>query len=77
MQASSGQVTRFGSSYQLAEEMKKLRVMIAAADPSSVEWSSDIEVPDQLLWAAWQVSDTVVRLCAEATLVHLPLWTTG
>ncbi|MEI9982925.1 MAG: hypothetical protein WDN69_06730 [Aliidongia sp.] len=72
-----GKTNRFGSTYRLEDEVRELRVAIEKADPRSVQWTSEREVPDQILGAAWQASETIARICAVATARHLPLWTTG
>jgi len=68
---------RFGSAYRLYDEIRELRAAIEKADPRSVEWTAEREVPNQILGAAWQASETVARICAVATTRHLPIWTTG
>lgn len=72
-----GKIARFGSAYRLEDEIHELRTMIKSADPRSPEWTPEREVPDQTLGAAWQVSETIARVCAVATSRHLPFWTTG
>ena len=72
-----GKTERFGSSFRLEEEVRELREQIADADPRSKEWTSEREAPTRALWAAWQASETVARICAAATSLRLPLWTTG
>ncbi len=72
-----GTIHRFGSTYRLEDEIRELRAAIEKADPHSVEWTAVRGVPDQILHAAWQASETIARICAAATERHLPLWTTG
>jgi len=72
-----GKTKRFGSNFRLEEEVRELRALIADADPRSVEWTRERDVPTRALWAAWQASETVARICAAATSRRLPLWTTG
>jgi hypothetical protein len=72
-----GKTKRFGSNFQLEEEVRELRALIAGADPRSVEWTRERDVPARVLWAAWQASETVARICAAAASHHLPFWTTG
>ncbi|RBP08638.1 hypothetical protein DFR50_12424 [Roseiarcus fermentans] len=72
-----GKTNRFGSAYRLEDEVRELRAAIKKADPQSVQWTSEREVPEQILGAAWQASGTIARICAVATAQHSPLWTTG
>jgi hypothetical protein len=72
-----GASERFGSNFRLEEELRELKALIAEADPRSVEWTNDRGVPTNALWAAWQASETIARICAAATSRHLPFWTTG
>ncbi|QEX19509.1 hypothetical protein FRZ44_48230 [Hypericibacter terrae] len=72
-----GRTERFGSNFRLEEELRDLRMLIAEADPRSGEWTSDRSVPTKVLWAAWQASEMMGRICAAATSRHLPFWTTG
>lgn len=72
-----GHLQRFGSVYSLEPELRELRALIAEADPRATAWTALSDVPDQVLWAAWQASETIVRIDAAATARHLPLWTTG
>jgi len=72
-----GTTERFGSNFRLEEELRDLKALIAEADPRSVEWTNDRSVPTKALWAAWQASETIARICAVATSRHLPLWTTN
>lgn len=68
---------RYGSSYRLADELEELRQLIKDADPRSVDWTERSDLPAKTLWAAWQASATIVRICNTANSRHLPLWTTG
>jgi hypothetical protein len=70
-----GAVERYGSVPRLLDEVTEIRAAIAEADPS-VEQSTEQEALEHSLAAAWQVSDTVLRLVALASEKHLPLWTT-
>ena len=73
-----GVVERYGSAPRLADELEEVRAAIASADPSATAWTADRPTPQgDTLAAAWQVSDTVSRLCAAANARRLPLWTTG
>ena len=72
-----GRTNRFGSTYRLEDQVRELRTMIREADPSTSEWTVHREVPDQILDAAWQASETIARICAVATSRRLPFWTTG
>jgi hypothetical protein len=71
-------VERYGSLFQLSDEIKEVRDSIADADRSAAVWTADKHTPKHdVIAAAWQASDTVSRLCAAALAQHLPLWTTG
>jgi hypothetical protein len=74
-----GQIMRFGSSFRLADELRELMTLIAAADPRATEWRIEqkMQEPDKTLWAAWQAGDAISRICAAANAYQLPLWTTG
>jgi hypothetical protein len=73
-----GNVERYGSLFQLSDEIKEVRDSIADADRSAAVWTADKHTPKHdVIAAAWQASDTVSRLCAAALAQHLPLWTTG
>jgi hypothetical protein len=72
-----GEESQMGSTFRLADELKALRAMIAEADPPSTQWTRDREVPESVLGAAWQASDTILHLCTDAMARKLPLWTTG
>jgi hypothetical protein len=71
-----GHVDRYGSVYHLVDEVTTLRAAIADVQPSLLH-SSAAEVSDQVMVAAWQISNTVVRLATIAAARHLPLRTTG
>ena len=68
-----GRTERFGSNYRLAEELEGLRNAIKSADPLA---GKEREAPTEILWAAWQASETISRLCTIATSHHLPFWGT-
>jgi len=72
-----GEDSQMGSTFRLADELVALRAMIAEADPKATAWTRDREVPESLLGAAWQASDTILHLCTDAMARKLPLWTTG
>jgi hypothetical protein len=72
-----GETKQFGSNFWLAEEIRELRALITDADPRSVDWTPERDVPTKVLWAAWHASETIARVCAAATSRHLPFWTTG
>jgi hypothetical protein len=71
-----GHIDRYGSIYRLVDEVTTVRAAIADALPSVLH-SSAAEISDQVMAAAWQASNTVLRLATIATAQHLPLWTTG
>ncbi len=73
-----GTVERYGSVFEVAEEIASVRDAIAAADPAVTAWTSD-KPPSRgdIVAAAWETSDTVSRICAAAAARHLPFWTTG
>jgi hypothetical protein len=73
-----GNVERYGSLFQLSDELDEIRTFIADVNPSATVWTADKIAPrHDILAAAWQASDTVSRLCAIAVAQRLPLWTTG
>lgn len=72
-----GRSQRFGSVYRLADQLGDLRALLREADPACAEWTAEREVPARILWAAWQASETVARICAAGAERHLPVWTTG
>jgi hypothetical protein len=72
-----GNNERFGSSLRLADEVRELRDLIRAADPRSIEWTREREVPTMALWAAWQASETLAHIATAAVSQRLPLLTTG
>lgn len=73
-----GSIVRYGSTPRLADELSAVRTLISDADPTATNWSAKrTEVPDDVLAAAWQASDTVWRLSGIAIDRRLPLWTTG
>ncbi|MDQ0474843.1 hypothetical protein [Labrys wisconsinensis] len=73
-----GRTERYGSIFQLNEEVKEVKKFIKIADPDATKWTSDKETPrDNILGAAWQASDTIFRLGSIALTRHLPLWRTS
>lgn len=72
-----GKTRRFGSVYRLADQVADIRALLREADPACAEWTAEREVPSRILWAAWQASETVARVCAAGAERHLPVWTTG
>jgi hypothetical protein len=71
-----GKLDRYGSVYHLVDEVNTVRAAIAKAQPSFVHASAD-ETSDKAISAAWQASNTILRLAKIAAAKHLPLWTTG
>jgi hypothetical protein len=67
---------RFGSTLHLFDEVTAVRSAIVEAQPS-VRHSLASETSRPALVAAWQASNTIVRLAKIAIAQHLPLWTTG
>jgi hypothetical protein len=72
-----GRTARFGSVYRLADELRDIRALLLETDRACSEWTAQREVPTRILWAAWQASETVAKICAAGAERHLPLWTTG
>jgi hypothetical protein len=72
-----GKTKRFGSVYRLADEVSDIRALLLHADPGCAPWTAEREVPARILWAAWQASETVAKVCAAGAARHLPVWTTG
>jgi hypothetical protein len=70
-----GNLDRYGSVFHLVEEVTTVRAAIAVAQPSVVR-SSAAKNPDQVIFGAWQTSNTILRLATVAAAKHLPLWTT-
>lgn len=72
------EVERYGSLFQLGNELDEIRTVIADVDPNATAWSAEKGTPqDDVLAAAWQAGDTISRLCTIALARHLPLWTAG
>jgi len=71
-----GHRNRFGSTLHLLDEVTAVRSTIAEAEPSVLHCSPS-ESSGSALVAAWQASNTVVRLARIAVARHLPLWATG
>jgi len=71
-----GNLDRYGSAFHFVEEVTTVRAAIASAQPSVVH-SSAAENSNQVIVAAWQTSNTMLRLAMVAAAKHLPLWTTG
>jgi hypothetical protein len=72
-----GRTTRFGSVYRLADQLSDIRALLLQADPGCAEWTAEREVPTRILWAAWQASETMAKICAAGAERRLPVWTTG
>ena len=73
-----GKLAKLGSLYRLADEVRDLRAMIRASDPSVVEWTDRLDpAQDNVLASAWQASESLARTCAVAVAKRLPFWTTG
>jgi hypothetical protein len=71
-----GKLDRYGSVFQLVDELSTVRAAIADVQPSVIDFPA-AETSDQVMAAAWQTSNTILRLATIATAKHLPLWTTG
>jgi hypothetical protein len=71
-----GNVHRYGSAFHLVDEVTTVRAAIAGAQPSVIH-SPAAETSDRVMVAAWQTSNTILRLATIAVAKHLPLWTTG
>jgi hypothetical protein len=71
-----GKLDRYGSVFHLVDEVITVRAAIADVQPSFVHASAD-ETSDKAIFAAWQTSNTILRLAKIAAAKHLPLWTTG
>ena len=72
-----GNIERYGSLFQLRNEVDEIRAFVAEINPGATAWTAEKTTPDDILSAAWQASDTVSRLCAGAVAQNVPLWTTG
>jgi hypothetical protein len=71
----NGKLDRYGSVFHLVGEITTVRAAMADADPSLIH--SSAQTSDKVIVAAWQTSNTILRLATIATAKHLPLWTTG
>jgi hypothetical protein len=71
-----GKLDRYGSVFHLVDEVTAVRAAIADALPS-VARASAADTSDKIIVAAWQTSNTILRLATIAVAKHLPLWTTG
>jgi hypothetical protein len=71
-----GHLDRYGSVFHFVDEVTTVRSAIADAQPSVIH-TSDAETSDQVIVAAWQTSNTILRHATIAAAKHLPLWTTG
>ena len=71
-----GKLDRYGSVFQLVDEITTVRAAIADVQPSFVPASTN-ETSDKAIFGAWQTSNTILRLAKIAAAKHLPLWTTG
>jgi hypothetical protein len=69
-----GNLDRYGSVFHLVDEVTTVRAAIADAQPSVIHSSA---ASDQVIVAAWQTSNTILRLATIAATKHLPLWTTA
>jgi hypothetical protein len=67
---------RYGSVFHLVDELTTIRAAIATAQPSATH-SSAVEPSDKVIVAAWQTSNTILRLATIAAAKHMPFWTTG
>ena len=72
----NGHSERYGSVFRVVDEVTTVRAAIADAHPSVVH-TSDAETSDEAIVAAWQTSNTILRLATIAAAKHLPLWTTA
>jgi hypothetical protein len=71
-----GKVNRYGSAFHLVDEVTTVRAAIADTQPS-VANASGADTSHNVIGAAWQTSNTVLRLATIAAAKQLPLWTTG
>jgi hypothetical protein len=71
-----GHLDRYGSVFHLVDEVTTVRAAIAEAQPLVIH-PSVAETSDRVMVAAWQASNTILRLATIAAAQHLPLWTTG
>jgi hypothetical protein len=73
----NGVLDRYGSGFCLVDEVTSVRAAIAEAYPAVATYDATKASPEQTMVAAWQTSDTILRLAAIAVSRHLPMWTTG
>ncbi len=71
-----GHLDRYGSVFRLVDEVTTVRAAIADAQPPVIK-SSVVVASDHVIPAAWQTSNTILRLATIAAAKHLPFWTTG
>jgi hypothetical protein len=71
-----GKLDRYGSVFHLVDEVTAVRAAIADTLPS-VARASAADTSDKIIVAAWQTSNTILRLATIAVAKQLPLWTTG
>jgi hypothetical protein len=71
-----GKLHRYGSVFHLVDEVTTVRADIVDTQPSIIHFSA-LEASDKVIAAAWQTSNTILRLANIAVAKHLPLWTTG
>jgi hypothetical protein len=71
-----GNVHRYGSVLHLVDEVTTVRTAISDAQPSVIH-SPAAATSDRVMVAAWQTSNTILRLATIAAAKQLPLWTTG
>src|SRR5580700_5407273 len=69
----NGKLDRYGSVFHLVDEITTVRAAIADADPLIIHSSAD-QTSDQVIVAAWQTSNKILRLATIAAAKHLPLW---
>jgi hypothetical protein len=68
-------VNRYGSVFHLVDELITVRAAIADSQPAVVH-AIAADTSDKVIVAAWQTSNTILRLANIATTKQLPLWTT-
>jgi hypothetical protein len=71
-----GKVNRYGSVFHLTDEVTTVRAAIADSQPSVAD-ATAADTSDKVIVAAWQTSNTILRLATIAAAKQLPLWTTG
>jgi hypothetical protein len=71
-----GKVNRYGSVFHLMDEVTTVRAAIADSQPSVAD-ATAADTSDKVIVAAWQTSNTILRLATIAAAKQLPLWTTG